>query len=114
MVLLTHQLLLRQVKNHSLSLNFNSMPVVPHSTNNSEIVNKEKSLPHSVVSNSPTEEISYNEDKEREFCVSRNVTGKLVLINHDLLMLIYSNGKEIITGKLYPGYSIKEIPCMTM
>ena len=67
-----------------------------------------------MVSNSPTKEISYNEDKEREFSGSRNVTGKSVLFNHDLLLLIDSNGKEIITGKLYPGYSPKKIPCMTI
>ena len=28
-------------------------------------------------------------------------------------MLIDSNGKEIITGKLYPGYNNKKTPCMT-
>ena len=67
-----------------------------------------------MVSNSPTEEISCNEDKERQFSGSRNVTGKSVLFNHDLVMLIDSNGKEIITGKLYPGYSTRKIPCMTM
>ena len=34
------------VKNHSLSL---YVPFVPHSKINSEIVNKEKSLPHTVL-----------------------------------------------------------------
>ena len=92
----------------------NSVLFVPHSKKNSEIVNKEKSVPHSVVGNSRTDEISHNEDREREFSESRNDTRKSVSIKHDLLVLIDSNGKEIITGKLYPGYSIKKIPCMTL
>ena len=41
------------------------MSLALHSKNNSEIVKKEKKrkVPHSVVSNSPTDEISHNEDE---------------------------------------------------
>ena len=43
-------------------------------------------------------------------------TKNITVFDHDLVMVILmdSNGKEIITQKLYPNYSIKKVPCMTI
>ena len=36
------------------------------------------------------------------------------MFDHDLVILIDSNGKEIITQKLYLNYSVKKVPCTTI
>ena len=49
----------------------------------------------------------------RDFTKSNKETKETVL-NHDLVILIDSNGKSILPEKLYPGYSVKKTPCMTI
>ena len=41
-------------------------------------------------------------------------TKNITVFDHDLVILMDSNGKEIITQKLYPNYSVKKVPCMTI
>ena len=41
-------------------------------------------------------------------------TKNITVFYHDLIILMDSNGKEIITQKLYPNYSVKKVPCMTI
>ena len=46
----------------------------------------------------------------RDFTKSNST--KETVLDHDLAILIDSNSKSILPEKLYPGYSVKKIPCM--
>ena len=41
-------------------------------------------------------------------------TNNITVFDHDLVIVMDSNGKEIITQKLYPNYSVKKVSCMTI
>ena len=45
----------------------------------------------------------------REFTKSNST--KETVLSHDLVKLIDSNGKTVLPKKLYPGQSVKKIPC---
>ena len=81
------------------------------------LVSEQPGLQHVHVTN--TEDISssrmMNSDEKsngRDFTKSNST--KETVLNHDLVILIDSNGKSILPEKLYPGYSVKKILCMTI
>ena len=41
-------------------------------------------------------------------------TKNITVFYHDLVIPMDSDGKEIVTQKLYPNYSVKKVPCMTI
>ena len=81
------------------------------------LASEQPSFQHVHVTN--TEDISSssmmnsNEKSNGRDFTKINSTKETVL-THDLVILIDSDGKSILPEKLYPAYSVKKIPCMTI
>ena len=76
------------------------------------LVSEQPSFQHVHVANtedfSSSSMMNSNEKSNGRGFTKSNSTKETVL-NHDLVILIDSNGKSILPEKLYPGYSVKKI-----
>ena len=73
---------------------------------------REIPVPNSEPNSLPDKLIdSMEPNDETDF---KTKTKNITVFYHDLVIPMDTNGKEIITQKLYPNYSVKKVPCVTI
>ena len=97
-----------------------SDPPIPTSYQNSPVESqttdlsppKEIPVPNSDPNSLPDKLTDSTEPNDKTDFKTK--TNNITVFDHDLVIVMDSSGKEIITQKLYPNYSVKKVPCMTI